>query len=79
LPREVIEQILAHSEGVPLFIEELTKAVLEAGPGYHSDAVTREMQPAVGVPASLHSSLLARLGPAREIARIGAVIGREFD
>jgi predicted ATPase/class 3 adenylate cyclase len=82
LPREVIEQILAHSEGVPLFIEELTKAVLEAGPGYHSDAVTREMQPAVGVPPSLHSSLLARLdrlGPAREIARIGAVIGREFD
>jgi class 3 adenylate cyclase/tetratricopeptide (TPR) repeat protein len=82
LPPEVIEQILAHSDGVPLFVEELTKAVLEAGPGRSSDAVKGEMQPAVEVPASLHSSLLARLdrlGPAREVARIGAVIGREFD
>jgi len=82
LSREVIEQILAHSEGVPLFVEELTKAVLEAGSGCSSDALTREMQSAVAVPASLNSLLLARLdrlGPAREVARIGAVIGHEFD
>jgi len=68
---------------VPLFVEELTKAVLEAGATCSSDALTREMmQPVMEVPASLHSSLLARfdrLGPAREVARIGAVIGREFD
>ena len=82
LPREVIEQILAHSDGVPLFVEELTKAVLEAGPDSSRDAMGRQMRSAVEVPASLHSSLLARLdrlGPAREVARIGAVIGREFD
>ena len=80
LPRELVEQILARSEGVPLFVEELTKAVLEAGPS--SCAPAREMRSVVEVPASLHSSLLARLdrlGPAREVARIGAVIGREFD
>lgn len=82
LPREVIEQILAHADGVPLFVEELTKAVLEGGPRSSPDAMNRQVQPAVEVPASLHSSLLARLdrlGPAREVARIGAVIGREFD
>jgi class 3 adenylate cyclase len=82
LPREIIEQILAHTDGVPLFVEELTKAVLEAGPHSSRDAMGRQMPPAVEVPASLHSSLLARLdrlGPAREVARIGAVIGREFD
>jgi class 3 adenylate cyclase/tetratricopeptide (TPR) repeat protein len=76
LRSEIVEQIVLHSDGVPLFVEELTNAVLEIVPG--SDA----LQPAVEVPASLRSSLLARLdhlGPAREVARIGAVIGREFD
>ena len=81
LPGEVVEQILAHSDGVPLFVEELTKAVLEAGPDSSRGALAAKMPPAVEVPASLQSSLLARLdrlGPAREVARIGAVIGREF-
>jgi class 3 adenylate cyclase len=79
LSREVVEQILLHSDGVPLFIEELTRVVLEAGPESSSGAVARVR--AVEMPTSLHSSLLARLdrlGPAREVARIGAVIGREF-
>ncbi len=82
LPAEIVEQILARSEGVPLFVEELTKAVLEAEPRSSGEVPASKMRPATGVPASLHSSLLARLdrlGPAREVARIGAVIGREFD
>ena len=79
LSDETIDGVGERTGGVPLFVEELTKAVLEVGPG---SALTREVQPVVEVPASLHSSLLARLdrlGPAREVARIGAVIGREFD
>jgi hypothetical protein len=76
LRSEIVEQILLRSDGVPLFVEELTNAVLEIGPG------SNPLQPSVEVPASLRSSLLARLdhlGSAREVARIGAVIGREFD
>ena len=82
LPHEVIKQILTHGEGIPLFVEELTKAVLEAKPDCTGEAHTGTRQPVMEVPASLHSSLLARLdrlGPAREVARIAAVIGREFD
>jgi tetratricopeptide (TPR) repeat protein len=82
LPREAIEQILARSDGIPLFVEELTKAVLEAGSVCGGDAANRGTPATIGVPASLRSSLLARLdrlGPAREVARIGAVIGRDFD
>jgi class 3 adenylate cyclase len=74
---EVVEQILRHSDGVPLFVEELTRAVVET-----RDTLDRDVPSFVEVPASLRSSLLARLdrlGPAREVARIGAVIGREFD
>jgi class 3 adenylate cyclase/tetratricopeptide (TPR) repeat protein len=82
LPRPVVEQILTHGEGVPLFVEELTIAVLEAKRDCPSEEQTRDMQPVVEVPASLNSSLLARLdrlGPARDVACIAAVIGREFD
>jgi predicted ATPase len=81
---EVIEQILALSEGVSLFVEELTKAVLETGPGCSSDALSREMQPAVEVPASLNSSLLARLNrlgpaPGRAVSkRLWTLIQSEF-
>ncbi|MBW8857551.1 MAG: hypothetical protein JF604_25210, partial [Bradyrhizobium sp.] len=65
----------------PLFVEELTKAVLEAGAG---EAAGQATAPAtLAVPATLHASLMARLdrlGPAaREVAQVGAVIGREFD
>jgi class 3 adenylate cyclase/predicted ATPase len=84
LPPEVLEQILARTEGVPLFAEELTKAVLESG--LLGDAGDRYVLdgplPPLAIPATLHDSLMARLdrlAPVREIAQIGACIGREFD
>ena len=69
----LLEQIALHSDGVPLFAEELTKSVLEA-----DDAAATGFQ----VPETLQASLLSRLdrlGDAKEIAQVGAVIGREFD
>jgi class 3 adenylate cyclase/tetratricopeptide (TPR) repeat protein len=84
LPPEVLEQILARTEGVPLFTEELTKAVLESGllrvVGDHY--VLDGPLPSLAIPATLHDSLMARLdrlAPVKEIAQIGACIGREFD
>lgn len=81
LSRELADRILMPAEGVPLFVEELTKAALEAGAwpdgqGRHeSDASVRT------IPSTLQGSLIARfdrLGAEKEIAQIGAVIGREF-
>jgi class 3 adenylate cyclase/predicted ATPase len=69
LPDEVIAQIVDRTDGVPLFVEELTKSVLEGGVSL------------VGIPATLHDSLMARLdrsASVRVVAQIGAVIGREF-
>jgi predicted ATPase len=83
LPSEVMEQILDRTDGVPLFVEELTKTVLESGLLRETDGgyvLTGSFQP-LTIPTTLHASLLARLGrlaPAREVAQIGAVIGREF-
>jgi len=83
LPREVTTQIVAKTDGVSLFVEELTKTVLEggllvAGPqGWHLD---RPLPP-FAIPATLQDSLAARLdrlAPVKEIAQIGAAIGREF-
>lgn len=84
LPAEVLGQILARTEGVPLFIEELTKAVLEAGILRYTGAryVLGGAIPSVAIPATLHDSLMARLdrlAPVKEVAQIGACIGREFD
>jgi predicted ATPase len=83
LPAEVSAQIVAKTDGVPLFVEELTKAVLESG--LLSDAGDRyELAgplPPLAIPAPLQESLLARLdrlAPVKEVAQIGAVIGREF-
>jgi predicted ATPase/class 3 adenylate cyclase len=83
LPHEVMNQILASTDGVPLFVEELTKTVLETGllqerDGYY--VLTRPL-PAMAIPTTLHASLVARLdrlAPVREVAQIGAVVGREF-
>jgi predicted ATPase len=64
-----------------LFVEEMTKAVLEAGSEAAAERAVAPPLPALAVPASLHASLMARLdrlGSAREIAQIGSVIGREF-
>jgi class 3 adenylate cyclase/tetratricopeptide (TPR) repeat protein len=84
LPEQVLGQILARTEGVPLFTEELTKAVLEAG--ILRDAGDRYTLsgplPSVAIPTTLHDSLMARLdrlAPVKEVAQIGACIGREFD
>ena len=83
LPNEVVAQIVAKTDGVPLFVEELTKAVLESGllvdAGDHYEL--SEPLPPLAIPATLHDSLLARLdhlAPVKEIAQVGAAIGREF-
>ncbi len=82
LPSDVVEEIAERTDGVPLFIEELTKAVLEAGSGSTGAALSRVASTVLTVPATLHASLMARLdrlGPAaKEVAQVGAVIGREF-
>ena len=83
LPGEVLEQILAHTDGVPLFIEELTKSVLESNLLHEAgDRFTLEAPaPALAIPTTLRDSLIARLdrlAPIRDIAQIGACIGREF-
>jgi tetratricopeptide (TPR) repeat protein len=81
LPSEVIEEIAERTDGVPLFVEELTKAVLESGAQTPAPLSSMPHQ-ALSVPATLHASLMARLdrlGPsARDAAQIGATIGREF-
>ena len=82
LPADVMAEIVERTDGIPLFVEEMTKAVLEA----ESDGEARKTaaavpSPTLAVPASLHASLMARLdrlGPSKEIAQIGAAIGREF-
>jgi class 3 adenylate cyclase len=81
LPGELVDEILERSDGVPLFLEEVTKVVLESGSAAHHVAARIPGAPAA-VPATLQASLMARLdrlGPAaREIAQTGAAIGREF-
>jgi predicted ATPase len=82
LPGNIRQDIIERTDGVPLFVEEMTKAVLEAeNEGATERAVAAIPSPSVAVPASLHASLMARLdrlGSAKEVAQIGAVIGREF-
>jgi predicted ATPase/class 3 adenylate cyclase len=83
LPAEVLEQIVSRTDGVPLFVEELTKAVVESGllkdAGGHLKMAGP--LPSLAIPTTLHDSLMARLdrfAPVKEIAQIGAVIGRSF-
>ena len=82
LPASIRQDIIERTDGIPLFVEEMTKAVLEAeSEGAAVRAVAAIPSPALAVPASLHASLMARLdrlGPAKEVAQIGAAIGREF-
>jgi len=82
LPASIRQDIIERTDGIPLFIEEMTKAVLEAD---SEDAALRTAAaippPILAVPASLQASLMARLdrlGPAKEIAQTAAAIGREF-
>jgi predicted ATPase len=75
LPPDLLQHIVTQTDGVPLFIEELTKAVLET-----STDLTAAVLP-LAVPDTLQASLMARLDrlpAAMQVARIGAVIGREF-
>jgi predicted ATPase len=83
LPKNIAEQIIDRTDGVPLFIEELTKTVVESGfvaeAGDHY-ALAAPMAP-LAIPTSLHASLLARLdrlASTREVAQIGAALGRSF-
>ena len=83
LPAEVVQQVVAITDGVPLFIEELTKMVVESGlvkerGGQYELAGPL---PPLAIPATLHDSLMARLdrlGPAKQVAQLGATVGREF-
>src|SRR5436309_5570504 len=83
LPVDTVEEIVTRTDGVPLFVEELTKAVLEARAGGGAEgALAGVSRSALALPATLHASLLARLdrlGPAaKQVAQTGAAIGREF-
>jgi predicted ATPase len=82
LSPEMIAEIVERTDGVPLFVEEMTKAVLEAGAERGRELVMSLPATRLGVPATLQASLMARLdrlGPsAKRVAQIGAAIGREF-
>jgi class 3 adenylate cyclase/predicted ATPase len=82
LPASVRQDIIERTDGIPLFVEEMTKAVLEAeSEGEARRTAAAVLSPALAVPASLQASLMSRLdrlGPAKEVAQVGAVIGREF-
>jgi len=83
LPPEVLTEIIRKTDGIPLFVEELTKTVLQSGllkdtpSGYQLRGPLSTLE----IPATLQDSLMARLdrlAPAKEVAQVGAVIGREF-
>jgi class 3 adenylate cyclase len=82
MPASVRQDIIERTDGIPLFVEEMAKAVLEAeSEGTAQQTAAAVPLSALAVPASLHASLMARLdrlGPGKEIAQIGAAIGREF-
>jgi class 3 adenylate cyclase/predicted ATPase len=87
LPATVVEQVAAKTDGVPLFVEELTKAVLEAGGQVGPPATSASRSPddaftsPLAIPTTLHDSLMARLdrlATVKEVAQLGAALGREF-
>jgi class 3 adenylate cyclase/predicted ATPase len=83
LPAEVVQQIVAKTDGVPLFVEELTKIVMESGLVREAGGryeLTGPLPP-LAIPATLHDSLMARLdrlATVREVAQLGSTLGREF-
>jgi class 3 adenylate cyclase len=83
LPQEVLDQVVVRTDGVPLFVEELTKTILESGL-LRDDGECYTLAgplPALAIPDTLQSSLLARLdrlGSVKDVAQLGAAIGREF-
>jgi predicted ATPase len=83
LPAQIFEHIISKTDGIPLFVEELTKAVLELGVLQEANDryVFASELPPFAIPSTLQDSLMARLdrlAPVREIAQIGAALGREF-
>jgi predicted ATPase/class 3 adenylate cyclase len=83
LSASIRQDIIERTDGIPLFVEEMTKAVVEAGSETAAArAIAAVPSPTLAVPASLYASLMARLdrlgGPAKEVAQIAAAIGREF-
>jgi class 3 adenylate cyclase/predicted ATPase len=83
MPASIRQEIIERTDGIPLFVEEMTRAVLEAESQHAAEYVAAAIpSAAVAVPATLHASLMARLdrlgGPAKEVSQIGAAIGREF-
>jgi predicted ATPase len=83
LPKDITEQIVHRTDGVPLFIEELTKSIIDTGlvTEVHNHYAIAGTTAATAIPTSLQASLLARLdrlAPTREIAQIGAALGRSF-
>ena len=83
LPAEVVEQVVAKTDGVPLFVEELTKMVLESGLLQEREEryeLTGPLPP-LAIPTTLHDSLMARLdrlATVKGLAQLGATLGREF-
>ena len=83
MPANIRQESIERTDGVPLFVEEMTKAVLEADSQSAAERMAAVVPSALlAVPATLHASLMARLdrlgGPAKEVAQVGAAIGREF-
>jgi class 3 adenylate cyclase/predicted ATPase len=81
LPANIRRDIIERTDGIPLFVEEMTKAVLETEGEETLRTISAIPSSSIVVPASLHASLMARLdrlGAAKEVAQIGAVIGRDF-
>jgi predicted ATPase len=83
LPAEVVQQSVAKTEGVPLFVEELTRMVLESGLVEEREGQYELLGPLppLAIPTTLQDSLMARLdrlGPAKQVAQLGAILGREF-
>jgi class 3 adenylate cyclase/tetratricopeptide (TPR) repeat protein len=84
LPAEIIAQIIAKTDGIPLFVEELTKTIVESGLLAQNEAgyIMSGPLPGFAIPTTLRDSLMARLdrlAPIKEVAQIAACIGREFD
>jgi class 3 adenylate cyclase/predicted ATPase len=83
LPREVLAQVVARTDGIPLFVEELVKTILEAGLVQEAEDryVLTGLLPSLAIPATLQDALMARLdrlAVGKDVAQLGAVLGREF-
>jgi class 3 adenylate cyclase/tetratricopeptide (TPR) repeat protein len=84
LPKDLIAEIIARTDGVPLFIEELTKTIIESGELRETETAYELIAPIsrMAIPATLHDSLMARidrLQPIKEVAQMAACIGRSFE